>query len=342
MYLSAAEAILPAIQRTRRFLFQPFRFGTYFKLCLVALLTEGLGSNFNSSHTHGYHAPHRTTEFQSPFQFNPAWIPLAIGIVLFTFAVALILAYLVTRLRFAYFHCLIHNLREIRPGWHLYRSQATRFFWLNIVVGLCFLLLVVIIALPFIGGFVRLFHESQAGGHPDIGAILALVLPLIPIILLLIIAAFATDIILRDFMLPHYALENASPGQAWASVWARISTQKGPFFVYALLRIVLPIIGVILLFAILLIPGILFVAAVAIVEVGLHSVLASAGIFLEVLVGIVAFAIALLVGICVGGPLSTAIREYALIFYGGRYQPLGDILFPPPAPAISTPGPAWQ
>jgi hypothetical protein len=37
------------------------------------------------------------------------------------------------------------------------------------------------------------------------------------------------------------------------------------------------------------------------------------------------------VGVCLGGPLSTGLREYALIFYGGRYQALGNILYPPPA-----------
>ena len=41
---------------------------------------------------------------------------------------------------------------------------------------------------------------------------------------------------------------------------------------------------------------------------------------------------ALLAGICIGGPVSTAIREYALIFYGGRYKALGDILYPPTQP----------
>jgi hypothetical protein len=36
-----------------------------------------------------------------------------------------------------------------------------------------------------------------------------------------------------------------------------------------------------------------------------------------------------LASICLGGPLSTAAREYALLFYGGRYQALGDLLSPP-------------
>ena len=333
MYLTAAEAILPALQRTRAFLFRPFRFGTYFKLCLVALLTEGLGGNSHFSQPSG--GGHGSQpQFPGSSHFSPAWIPGIIAIALVTIALALVIFYLITRLRFAYFHCLVHNVREIRPGWHLYRTQAARFFRMNLVVGLCFFLAILVLALPFISGFWRIAQDMRAGAQPNVGAIIALVLPIIPLILLLFLAAFATDIVLRDFMLPHYALENATAGQAWAAVWARIRTQKGPFFVYALLRIVLPIIGVILLFAILIIPGIVFVAIVAGLEVGIHSALGGAGTPLMILIGAVSFLIALVVGICFGGPLSTATREYALIFYGGRYQPLGDILFPPVATEV--------
>ena len=38
--LSAAQAISPAIERTKQFLFRPFRLGRFLKLTLVALLTD--------------------------------------------------------------------------------------------------------------------------------------------------------------------------------------------------------------------------------------------------------------------------------------------------------------
>lgn len=344
MYLSAAEAISPAIRRTRAFLFQPFRFGTYLKLCFVALLTEGLGGNshFTSHPGGGIHPESAPTPVitENPFHAHPEWLVALIAVAVVGILIGLALFYLVTRLRFAYFHCLVHNTREISPGWSLYASQAGRFFWLNIVVGLCFLLLIGIAAVPFAGGFLRLFREVHAGGRPDVGSILALVLPLIPLIILFVLAVIAADMILRDFMLPHYALQDASAGQAWAGVWERITTQKASFFAYALLRIVLPIIGMIVLFAVLVIPGIIYVAMVAMIEVGIHTTFAGVEpvrILLMVVVGLISLLIAIVVGICFGGPLSTATREYAIVFYGGRYQPLGDILFPPapppPAPA---------
>ncbi|HTV06467.1 MAG TPA: hypothetical protein VME86_13955 [Acidobacteriaceae bacterium] len=350
--ISALDAIGPAIQRTRTFLFRPFRLPTFLKLCLVTLFTEGFGGNFNfsipsghsSSSAHFVDSPSTVTPLASLTTGHAA----AIAAAALAFIVLCFIAYyLITRLRFAYFHCLINNTREIRPGWRLYRAQAVRFFWLNVVVGLCFLLVVAIIALPFAEGFWRLFHRAPVGGHPDFGLLLSLLLPLIPIILLFVLAGVAADLILRDFMLPHFALDNATAGQAWAAVWARIKAEKVSFLVYGLLRLILPVAAMIGLLLVLLIPTLIIVAAFALVEVAIHSAFAGAaggaaiiGVLLESIVGLAAFGTALFVGLCLGGPLGTAIREYALLFYGARYERLGGILFPPPDTLLNPQGTA--
>jgi hypothetical protein len=332
--LSAADSVSPAIQRTRELLFRPFSWGTYLKLGLVAIITEGAGSNFHSSNSSSGSSGNGSLPHW-PLHFGPEWIVAFFALAL-VMVIVLFIGYLITRLRFAFFHCLAHNIKQIRPGWVIYREPATRFFWLNVVVGFCFLLMVVLIAIPFIGGFMRLFNESQLGSHFDIGLFLSLVLPLIPIILILALAGFATDLILRDFMLPHYALENATAGQAWDRVWFHIKAEKRQFFVYMLLRAVLPILAMIGLFVLLLVPGLVLAGSLAMVELGLHSAFADStggsaavGALLEVFFGVLAFGFMLLASICLGGPVSTWVREYALTFYGGRYQVLGDILYPP-------------
>ena len=152
------------------------------------------------------------------------------------------------------------------------------------------------VALPFVAGFIRLFHETPPGGQPDWGLLLSLVLPLIPVIILLVLVGIALDVILRDWMLPHYALEDASAGEAWLEVWDRITAETRQFVVYALLRLILPAIAMIGLFIVLLIPGLMLVGSVAAIEYGIHSVFADAtgaaalvGILLEVFFGVVAF-----------------------------------------------------
>lgn len=339
--ISAAEAVSPAINRTRQFLFAPpFQWGTFLKLCLVAAITEGIGTNFRSAFNNKSHAGNSIPN-QVIFHFTPEMIAAIVFGSLLAIVIVIALAYLVTRLRFAYFYCLTTNTRAIRPGWNLYREQANRFFWMNIAVGICFLLMIGLMIIPFAPGFMRLFREMQAGGGPDYPLLMSLVLPLIPIMLLIILVAVLLDIVLRDWMLPHYALENATAGQAWAAVWERIRNEKGSFFVYTLLRLVLPVVAAMGIFLVLLIPMLVLLGSVAAVEWGIHAAFASTGglsgmvgVILEVFVGLVALGFAIVIGISIGGPISTAIREYALVFYGGRYPTLGNVLFPPAAPMM--------
>jgi len=335
---SAADAVSPAINRTREFLFAPpFRWTTFLKLCLVAAVTEGIGSNLqsNGSKNHAQGGSPGTL----PFHLSPAMIAAIVAMSLLLIFLGLVIAYFVTRLRFAYFHCLVSNTRLIRPGWEMYRPQAIRFFQMNIVVGLCFLLMVGLMVAPFIPGLVRFFRELQATGHPNIGLLISFALPLIPIFMLVVLVAILLDIVLRDWMLPHYALDNATAGEAWAAVWERVTDEKGSFLAYILLRMVLPIIAVMALFMILLIPGLVLLGSVAAAEYAIHTAFASdsgamsaIGALLEVFIGAVAVGFAIVIGISIGGPLSTGVREYALTFYGSRYQKLGDMMFPTAPP----------
>jgi hypothetical protein len=338
--ISAVDSVSLAIQRTRDFLFRPFRWGTYLKLGLVAIITEGIGGNSGTS-AHGTQPSGHGPVVCPPFNLAPQWIAAIVAAVLLLIFVGIIAFYLVTRLRFAFFHCLTRNTTEIRPGWRLYGAQAMRFFWLNLGVGFCFLLLLALVSIPFIAGFWRLFHELPPGGQPGIGQVLSLVLPMIPVILLLVVAAFLIDVVLRDWMLPHFALEDASAGEAWVEVWERIQAEPRQFLAYALLRLVLPLIASIALFAVLLIPGLMLAGTVGAIEYGIHSAFvdstgasALAGILLEVFFGVIAFGFVMLASICLGGPVSTGIREYALVFYGGRYPALGDLLNPPQQPPV--------
>lgn len=336
--ISAVDSVAPAIERTKEFLFRPFKWSTYLKLGLVAILTEGLGSNFHSSSPHVDHGGHGgmgATPHFPPFHITPQWIAIGVAAGLLAMILSIVIFYLITRLRFAFFHSLTRNVKEIAPGWRLYREQASRFFWLNIVVGICFMVVLVLVAIPFAAGFWRLFQAHQQGVPFDFGLFLGLILPLIPIMILLGVAAFLSELILRDWMLPHIALDDATAGEAWRQVLARIKAEKRQFIVYAILRVILPTIASIAVIFVLAIPGLLLAGTIAAMEWGIHSAFTGSsgtswlvGIALEVFFGLVAFGFALLASICIGGPLSTGVREYALIFYGGRYKALGDILYP--------------
>lgn len=334
---SALQAVSPAVRRTRDFLFRPFDWISFLKLSAVAVVTEGTLANFNYSH----HSGSAATSGTLPGSSSLGW-PGVLAIV-FLVALALVIGiflfYLVTRLRFAFFYCLVHQTREIRPGWKLYRTQAMRFFKLNLIIGFLMMGLVVLAVLPFLPGFLHLIRSRQQGVPFDFVSFFALLALFFAVCVILVLLCFAMDIILRDFMLPHIALEDASVREAWVAVRTRFSAEKGPFFLYLILRLVLPLIAGIALIIAALIPLAIIVGILAASVAGVTAMLAHASglgvillVSLDAAFGIAAIAGACFVAIGLGGPLGTAIRNYALLFYGGRYQMLGDILWPAPPP----------
>ncbi len=344
---SAADLISPAIKRTKWFLFQPFRWSTYLKLCAVAVLTEGFSSNFNFR-TPGGHGGHSSSVPSAtppglppaPFGLSPMESALIAAFVVVCIGLGLVIYYLVTRLRFAMFHCLVYQTREIRPGWRLYEAQSWRFFLLSVAVGFVFLGVIVVVAVPFIVGFYRLFRSAQPGDAFNLAGFLSLFLPLIPVIIALLLIAIALHIFLHDLMLPHMALENASAGTAWQQAWLHVTAEKGGFLLYAFLRVVLPIAAIIVAAIALIIPYLLVFGTLGLSAAGLGALIAGASganklilILVEAIIVLAVIAIAICLALCVGGPIGVGVRNYALLFYGGRYKALGDLLSPPPPPA---------
>src|SRR5579863_3186756 len=101
--ISAVDAISLAVQRTKQFLFRPFSWGTYLKLGLVAIITEGIGSNSRSS-SHSGPTSGNGTGFNPPFNFHPVWIAAIVAAILLAILLSILVFYLVTRLRFAFFN----------------------------------------------------------------------------------------------------------------------------------------------------------------------------------------------------------------------------------------------
>lgn len=341
--LSAAQAISPAINRTRHLLFSPFKWTTFLKLCAVAVFTEGFGGNFSFSNP-GQSNTHTTqttvTSFSAP-SLTPGWVALILAAIAVSLLLGFLILYLITRLRFALFHCLVYQTKEIRPGWRLYREQANRFFLLNLAVGLIFLCCVVAAAAPFVVGIIRVVKASHAGAQLNLALLFSLALPLLAVALLVALAAVVVDIVLRDLMLPHYALEDATAREAWTVVRTQVMADKGSFLLYAVLRVLLPIAAMMGLVMVVAIPMLILFGLFAICFAGLHPVFAdtagSLGAFrlpLEILLIAIAAVIGLLAAVSFGGPLCIWVRSFALLFYGSRYPILGNVLIPPPPPPL--------
>jgi hypothetical protein len=343
---SASEAISPAIERTKRYLFEPFDWGMYLKLSAVACITEGFSANLNLHSHHSSPLP----SGGSPMLHLPAEIIAAIiAVALLGLVIGIIVFYLITRLRFAFFHCLAHKTKLIRPAWTLYRAQAMRLFKASLVVWFAFLAILALVLLPFFFTFFELIRNADSGGHFDVLKFLLTLLPLIAVVIVLSLLAYGIDVVMRDFMLPHMALENSSFGQAWAAVRPRIGAEKGTFFIYLFLRAVLPFVAMIGVFIVAAIPLFIVFGALGLAGMGFHAALANGTgvialfrIAIEIMFGVTGAGLGLLVAFSLGGPVATWVRNYALLFYGGRYAALGEILYPNPAPPSAFVGqPGW-
>ncbi|HEY3705126.1 MAG TPA: hypothetical protein VGL22_08695 [Terracidiphilus sp.] len=331
--LSATEAISPALNRTRDLLFRPFRWGNYLKFCAVAVLTEGTWSSLRSNSGGGSKGSHGSVPFHVDLGMIAGLATLAVLLLIF----AVVLLYVVVRLRFALFNSLVQRTRELTSGWHMYREQAMRFFLLSIVVLIGFLAVAAVALAPFVPGILRLIHQSQTAGRLDIADFLPLILQLVPVLFLLCLAGVAVDVVMRDFMLPHMALENASAGEACAAALESISAEKGAFLLYTALRVILPFATTIALTVVLIVPAIILFGIPGVLFALVHALqVHSTGaawliaVLLEVVIGTFMVALGLMMAICFGGPVSLALRNYALLFYGGRYPLLGNLLSPPP------------
>jgi hypothetical protein len=345
--LSAAQAISPAIERTKYFLFKPFRLGRFLKLTLVALLTEGGMASCNFSKNipsgNGGGSSHPIPPFHMPHlpQTHEAWMPILIGIVVFAVLIAipliLLISYLLIRLRFSYFDCVLRMQDRIGPAWARYHRQAMRYLGMAICVGLAFWVAIALAGYGIYDHFKPLIQSLGSENRPGWIAFLPLIGVVFLVLSLLGIAAALVNIALGSFVLPHMALEDASIGDALSDVWSDFVAEPWQYVFFVLLRFLTTLAASIIAVIGLIIPLVVVVAIGAVIVIILKTVSTGLAVLLGVPAGLLILALFFLAGIGVSGTIGTYRRNYAILFYGGRYPPMGNLLQAPVAPQP----PAW-
>jgi hypothetical protein len=343
---SAAQAISPAIERTRQFLFRPFRWGRFLKLTLVAMLTEGgmsscnFGSNFPSEKTAGrvpLHMPH------IPQMHWPA-MAVVIGVVavvaLIMIPLSLLISYLLIRLRFSYFDCVLRMQGLIAPAWRRYHRQAMRYLGLSVCIGIVFIAIMAAVGYGLYVHFKPLFDSMGSGSQPNFFDFLPLIGVVLPLFLLLGLCGAVVNGLASYFVLPHMALEDASIADSLSDVWSDVQFEPGQFALFFVLRFVLTLAASILGMVALIVAAVIVAIVGILIGLILKAISGTLVFAVGVPAGIVAGAIFLLAVMGLGGTIGTFRRNYALLFYGGRYPRMGDILAPPlpPMPAPWVPG----
>lgn len=336
MPVSAIDAISPAFRHTREQLFQPFRLGQWGKLALVGLLAGELTSGGCNGN---FQMPQRTNHFLTP-AFPPIGPAAIAGLIALLIGVGgifyVLFLYVNSTMRFILFDSVIEKRCEIRRGWGRRQAAGLRFF----VWQLAFLVAVLVAMTILVGIPAGIAFAAGWLTNPKehvIPLVLGGMLLFFVLLAFLFIAA-VVHVFTKDFVIPQMALEDLTAFQAWRRLLHMLSSEKGPYAGYALMKIVMAlgvavvigIIAVIVIFVMLIpVGGVSAAVVLAGKAAGLQWNLYT--ISLAVMVGCAVLAVVLYVLSLISVPAMLFFPAYSIYFFASRY-PILDALVHRAAP----------
>lgn len=351
---SAVEAISPAFQRTKRELFQPFRFGRWARLAFVSLVTgEFLGSGAGSLGSGGnITGPQRGGRGAGPdavgWFVHRDWLndpqlillelSLVVGILL---VVGLLWAYAASVHRFILFDAVLNDRCELRKARRQWKRQGRHYFGWQICFGLGGLtLLSATVGVPALLAWrVGVFHDPERhAGLLILGGI-----ALFFAVVFLILLGSLVSVLANDFLIPLMALEGLTVTAAWRRLLALLNTEKKAYTGYILMKIVLAV-GSALLFGIIN----FIVLVLPLIAIGLMVALAPLpsiawtplAIAAAILLGVIAL-LGLFVVVCfVSAPAMVFFHSYAIHFFSSRYPALSAAISEPAVDLMRQTSPA--
>jgi len=247
--ISITGPIQPALDHTKRILFQPFSWGKWFVLGFCAFLAQlGGGGSFNYNN-----AFHRTPlARESPLgEWVTAHLPLVIllGALLLLVMMALVVLFqwLGSRGAFMFLDGVARNRAAVVEPWDRFRdrgNQLFRFRLLLILVTLGFLAVVVgmgfLVVLPA--------FRAEAFGRSALFPLLLVG----GILLLGLLVLLAVSLLLKDFVVPIMYRRDLDLPEAWVVLRQELLPGHGwPFLGFYLMTLVLWIPAILLAIAII-------------------------------------------------------------------------------------------
>jgi hypothetical protein len=250
--ISVIDPINPAIQRVKEILFRPFNLGKWFTIGFCAWLAYlgsggGGGPHFNIPSRPSEQRPEIAEGINTAKEYlmdNLFWIiPLIVIGAVIMIGIGFLIAWLNSRGRFMFLHCVAENKSEVKVPWHKFRKHGNSLFLFRVVLGLIGLAVAVV---PIIGITLLIITMvtktvSYAVSIPGI-VICGL------ITLVLSIALFLVRKFTFDFVVPIMFLRTASCVAGWREFLTILSVNKARFTLYLLFQIIIAIaIGTIVL-----------------------------------------------------------------------------------------------
>ena len=352
MRFSAVDAIIPAIEHTKRQLFQPFRFGQWVRLAVVGLLAGELssGGGCNAPNLSNLNLPrHPGTEHF----LGTGWAGTGFGgvdpmvyagliavLLVSALVLGIVLMYVSSVMRFILFDSVLAKECHIRRGWTARQEPGLRYFLFKVLYFFATLgAVIVLIGIP--AGFAFTLGWFNQPKEHVVGLVLSGIV-LFFIFATVFIAMAVIYVLTKDFVVPQMALENINAFEGWRRLWAMIQAEKGGYAGYVGMKIVLAIGAAIVLgivgfiFAlIILIPvaGAVIAAVVAAKAAGVGWTAYT--ITLAIVAGCALLVVFLFVTALISVPVIVFFPAYSIYFFAARYPALSAVLYPaPPAPQI--------
>jgi hypothetical protein len=355
--LSALDAISPAFARTKLVLFTPFRKGRTWKLAVTAYLSV-MGTLF---------LPFMLIAlFFIPLVRKMAGssaVTILIGVSITLTLIYLLVFWLCSHLRFAFFDIVLNRGQFVAPAWRKYGSQA--FQWTAFKVALC-TLVTAAVAAPmsaaihhFVDSVAALqFAPGQKPPPEMMNAIFAGYAAFF-LIYLGMGVFFWLSSLLSDFIVPSLALEDTTLVVAFQRLGQLIRREPGQFTLYAVLKLGLALSGYVAQMIVFYAAFLIAVVGVGLVALIIGLILHAIGVSMTVLtvlgviVGMAVYLMLCFYAMPIAiGTVMTFLEAYALYFLGGRYPLLGERLdlstppvqrpepvYPPYLPTVPPPSP---
>jgi hypothetical protein len=349
--LSAIECIRPAVDRTEKFLFEPFRWARWWRLALLGLATgefasqggcnfRGLGNLEKISHPGS-----GTSSIPNIPGIGPGHLAALITILVVLVALlVLVHLFIASVARFMLFDTVATGRFRLREGWSRWQSHGLRYFLLQLAFGaIALAVYLVLVGLPLLFAWrAGILHNLRE----HLGVFLFALLVILPLILAFAFVFAIAILFIKDFAVPIIALEAITIPNALRKLLRMVSNAKGDFAIYVLMKIAMAIVVGIALFIIdaivLVILAIPFLIIV-VIGVAASAVTFKSPVMIALLVTfsvVVVLPLVLFILGVIAAPAVMLFESYALNFFGSRYEPLWIFMHPePPAPPIVPPVP---
>jgi len=251
--VSVIDPISPAIDRVKLMLFKPFELRRWFVIGFCAWLAF-LGSGGPGGGPGGggggprYNVPSRPHEQQAQVREaidaakeflvgNLYWlVPVVVIVVVLIVGFGLLIAWLNSRGKFMFLHCVATNKAQVKVPWRKFGKQGNSLFLFRIVLGIIGFF---VIGLPVLGIILLVVMMIAGDGPTATVASISGIAVLGLIIFVLSIVLFLVKKFTLDFVVPVMFLRMTNCVAGWREFMTILSTNKLRFTLYLLFQLVI-------------------------------------------------------------------------------------------------------